>query len=185
MNRVRRRVEEQRRAGDGPAVARFRGVVAEQDVYIRNGRVRVARLLLVRPFDPHTRVSSLPAVRIGLRYRLQLADGNVHNNAVIFAEVLLPFAAYKEIGTGRPGPLAEIQVLFDTVPNGRVEVAGGEDVDGRARGHCDIGNDEARVVGGHVVVDRVWENAVVTVEDEDSDKSEGHHRGELEDRAEL
>lgn len=38
---------------------------------------------------------------------------------------------------------------------------------------------------GHVVVDRVGEDAVVTVEEEDDDEGEGGHRRELEDGAEL
>lgn len=66
-----------------------------------------------------------------------------------------------------------------------IEVAGGEEVDARALSNGDVGDDEARVVGGHIGVEVVGEDPVVSVEEDDDKEGECGGSGELDHGPDL
>jgi hypothetical protein len=155
MDAVLRRIEQQRRACDGPAVAWLGRVVAKEDVDVGNGVVGIAGLLVGRPLNPQSRGSSFPLLaRVGLGPRIQSSHRHIHDNAIFICQVLLALATDEQVGFGGPC-LAEVHVLVDAVPYFGIELAGAEDVDRGAFAYCDVCDDEPWMVSGHVIMERV------------------------------
>lgn len=77
--------------------------------------------------------------------------------------------------------LPEVEILFDAVPFLRVQLAGREETDARALRNPEIGNDEPRVVLGHILVYGIWYKAKVAIEKEDDEECEEGRSAELGD----
>lgn len=84
-----------------------------------------------------------------------------------------------EVGAGRPGP-SEIKLLIHAMPFTGIHIARRERVDTRACHDGDVGDDEARVVGGHVAMDGIRKHSVIPIEEEDNEECEGRNGGELD-----
>ncbi len=81
--------------------------------------------------------------------------------------------------------MAEVQVLVDAMPDVGVELARRKDVDFTTSRYGDVGDDEAVVMLGHVLVDGIGEEPKVAIEEEDDEEGEESGGGELRDGAYL
>jgi hypothetical protein len=115
--------------------------------------------------------------------RVQAADGDVDDDAVVRGQFVLELALDVQVG-GRDHALAEVQILVDAVPDVGVELARREDVDAGAFFDSDIGDDIACVVG-EVCVQRVGQDAEVSVEKVDDDQGKDGGDSGLHDCADL
>ena len=100
---------------------------------------------------------------------MESTNRDVHDDAIVLGELLLMLATDIQVGAGRPGP-SEVELLVDAVPFPQVEVAGGERIYAGACDNGDIRDDEAGMVCGHVAMDRVGEDPVIAVEEEDDEE---------------
>ena len=69
---------------------------------------------------------------------------------------------------GKPAS-REVEVFFDSVPSGRIQLTARQKIEFRARRDGDVGNNEAWVVKREGVVDGVREDIEAIVEKEDQE----------------
>lgn len=71
------------------------------------------------------------------------------------------------------------------MPFVRIQLAGGEGLEAGAGRDGDVGDHQARMVGGHVVVEGIRKDSVVAVEEEYQDGGEERYGAQLGERANL
>lgn len=71
------------------------------------------------------------------------------------------------------------------MPFVRVQLAGGEGLEGGAGRDGDVGDHQAGMVGWHVVVESIRQNPVVSIEEDDDDSGEERYGAQLGERANL
>lgn len=120
----------------------------------------------------------------GSRRRIQSADHDVHDHLVVGRQVFLLEPSHVQVCARYPS-LPEVEILFDAVPFLRVQLAGREETDARALRNPEIGNDEPRVVLGHILVYGIWYKAKVAIEKEDDEECEEGRSAELGDSSDL
>jgi hypothetical protein len=170
-----------------PARTWFDGIGAKQNIHSCDALLRVARMPPCRPLDPQAGGSRLPLLaRLGfVRHTgVQLSRPDVHNDRVLVRELLLLLAPNVHVCLGDPSG-AQVQVFLHTVPFVLVELALGERVEGGARLHGDVGDDEAGVVQREVLVHGLRQDAVPAVEEEDEEEDGEDEQAELHAGAHL
>lgn len=180
-------VEHERGPPDPPAGAYFVGVVSEEHIDGGDGILGVARVRPGGSQDPETRGPRFPsrvALFLGAVGGVYGADLDVDDDLVVRRELFLLLPLDVDVCAGRPG-VAQVQVLVDAMPDVGVELAGGEYVDFATSLDGDVGDDEAVVVLGHVLVDGIGQESKVAVEEEDDQEGEEGRGGELGDGAHL
>lgn len=115
---------------------------------------------------------------------IQRSHRDADNNLVFVGQVLFVLAAHVKVCAGRPG-LAQVELFFDAMPFVRVQLAGGEGLEGGAGRDGDVGDHEAGMVGWHVVVEGIRQDPVVSVEEEYEDSGEERYGAQLGERANL
>lgn len=144
-------------------------------------------MTLGRPLEPDASRARFPLLRsLGLfiHSRVQLARAHINNDLVLISELLLLLALDVDIGPGDPAG-AEIQVLFDAVPQVLVELAAGNGIQGGTCLNGDIGDDETFVVEGEVAVDGLGEDAVAVIEEEYKEEDNESQQPKLDARTDL
>lgn len=181
------RVEHKRGPPDPPTGAHFVGVVSEEHVDGGDGILGVARVRPGGAQDPETGGPPFPSrvvLFLGTVGGVYGADLDVDDDLVVRRELLLLLPLDVDVCAGRPG-VAQVQVLVDAVPDVGAELARGEYVDLVTCLDGDVGDNEAVVVLGHVLVDGIGQESKVAVEEEDDQEGEEGGGGELGDGAHL
>lgn len=181
------RVEHKRGPPYPPIGAYLVGVVPEEHIDGGDGVFRVARVGPGGSQDPETRGPRFPsrvALFLGTVGRVDGTDFDVDDNLVVGGELLLPLPLDVDVCARGPG-VAQVQVLVDAMPDVGVQLAGREYVDRVASLDGDVGDDEAVVVLGHVLVDGIGQQSKVAIEEEDEQAGEEGSGRELGDGAHL
>lgn len=176
-----RRHQQQRWVLDLPAGPRLDRVRSKEDVDGGDGPLRVARAPPERPLQPYPRGPGLPplvALAILARDGVEPTDADVDDYLVLWQQLFVFLALHVHVRAGYPG-FVQVEILLDAMPAAGRGLAAGEEGEGGASRNADVGDDEAGVVGGEVVVDRGREDSVAVVEEEDEDERHDGQGGEL------
>jgi hypothetical protein len=115
---------------------------------------------------------------------LEARDFDVEDEFLVGFEVFLLFAPDVDVGFGEHRR-AQIEVLLYTVPVGVTEAALAEGVDGRACHNVDIRHHQAWMVGRQVGVDRIREDPIPVVDEEDEKEGDNSDESQLQSGSKL
>lgn len=73
----------------------------------------------------------------------------------------------------------EVEIFVDLLLDGGIECIWRERIEGGVFGYCDIGDDKIRVVLGYIVMDDIWKDFIVLIEESDDEECEDGDGEEL------